>query len=346
MIILRYFVRSWYGKPWLMMLMAATSAFLITFYTTSQSLASSLTLEKHLIVFAFSFVLMLLAVVPIAYVIFTLDAHSYLRQHEPLRYIIQFVILVYVLGAVALRVVYKIYFVLFGVDLQQAEYFERDFTVVMFCLIMIQFYYAIRKERKMNSFRKRRIMLMEVQLSQLERKLKTAELKHKELIRKYESELAELKGRKQRLRTNYEQLSIDENRLKACLKEAAEQFVVMIGAKDEWVRIPQVAYFHLKEGSARSKLVDVRLLDGREGTVDMDSLAKIEKQWPNLFFRAGRGILIQHLAIKDQYKEDGDCIIELFGKHQERIKVPAEAYDRLLKIKEQWTQISQKEGGR
>ncbi|ULT25067.1 hypothetical protein KUH03_40465 [Sphingobacterium sp. E70] len=158
----------------------------------------------------------------------------------------------------------------------------------------------------------------------------------------YEHELNELRNRKQRLRANHDRLSSDENRLKACLKEVSQQIEVMIGAVNEWVRITQIAYFHLKEGSARSKLVDVRLLDGREGTVDIDSLAKIEKLWPNVFFRAGRGLLIQQLAIKDQYKEGNDYIVQLLGIDQEQLKVPAEAYDRLLKIREEWALVNER----
>jgi len=207
---------------------------------------------------------------------------------------------------------------------------------VMFCFIMVQFYYAFRKERKINNYKKKRVKVMQKCLLQKDEQIRAEEKKCNELRRHYEHELNELRNRKQRLRANHDRLSSDENRLKACLKEVSQQIEVMIGAVNEWVRITQIAYFHLKEGSARSKLVDVRLLDGREGTVDIDSLAKIEKLWPNVFFRAGRGLLIQQLAIKDQYKEGNDYIVQLLGIDQEQLKVPAEAYDRLLKIREEW----------
>ena len=138
---LRFFFRSWYGNVLILMLLAATSSFLITFYTTALSVPWSITLEKHLMIFLFSFVLMLVAILPISYVIYRLDANSYLRQHELLRYIIQFILLVLLIGAVALRVVYAVYFTFFRVDLQKSEYFERDYVVVMFCLIMVQVYY-------------------------------------------------------------------------------------------------------------------------------------------------------------------------------------------------------------
>lgn len=296
-------------------------------------------MKKHGMIFLFSWVLMLLAITPVAYVVYKLDTSTYLGQNDKLRYPIQFVVLVLLLGAIALRVVYKIYLALFGVDLQKLDYFERDFVVVMFCLIMVQVYYVFRRERKMYNYRKKRGRVMKKWLLQKDEQIKAQEIKSNELLMHYEHELAELKSRKQRLRANHDRLSSHETRLKACLKEATQQFEVMIGAVSESVRIPQVAYFHLKEGSAKSKLVDVRLLDGREGTVDMDSLAKIEKLWPNLFFRAGRGMLIQHMAIKDQYRDENDYIVELFGESNERLKLSGEAYDRLLEIKREWMLI-------
>lgn len=339
MAILKSFFRSWYGNSWIILLLAGISSCFITFYTTYESFFSSITMEKHGVIFLFSWILMLLAITPVAYVVYKLDTSTYLGQNDKIRYPIQFIILVLLLGAIALRVVYKIYLALFGVDLQKRDYFERDFVVVMFCLIMVQFYYAFRRERIRSNYRKKRERVMQKWLLQKDEQIKSQEIKNNELRMHYEHELAELKSRKQRLRANHDRLSSHETRLKACLKEATQQLEVMIGAANEWVRIPQVAYFHLKEGSAKSKLVDVRLLDGREGTVDMDSLTKIEKLWPNLFFRAGRGMLIQHMAIKDQYKDENDYIVELFGESNERLKVSVEAYDRLLEIKREWMQI-------
>lgn len=339
MAILKSFFRSWYGNSWIILLLAGISSCFITFYTTYESFFSSITMEKHGVIFLFSWILMLLAITPVAYVVYKLDTSTYLGQNDKIRYPMQFLVLVLLLGAIALRVVYKIYLALFGVDLQKKEYFERDFVVVMFCLIMVQFYYAFRRERRITNYRKKRERVMHKWLLQKDEQIKAQEIKSNELLMHYEHELAELRSRKQRLRANHDRLSSHETKLKACLKEASQQLEVMIGAANEWVRIPQVAYFHLKEGSAKSKLVDVRLLDGREGTVDMDSLTKIEKLWPNLFFRAGRGMLIQHMAIKDQYKDENDYIVELFGESNERLKVSVEAYDRLLEIKREWMQI-------
>lgn len=339
MIALNSFFRSWYGNIWIILFLAAISSCLITFYTTYESFFSSITREKHVVIFLFSWVLMLLAITPVAYVVYRLDTSTYLGENDKVRYPIQFVLLVLLLGAIALRVVYKIYLALFGVDLQTRDYFERDFVVVMFCLIMVQFYYAFRRERIRNNYRKKRTMVMEKWLLQKDEQIKAQESEHNGVLTHYEHELAELKNQKQRLRASHDRLSSHEIRLKACLKEAIQQFEVMIGALSEIVRITQVSYFYLKEGSARSKLVDVRLLDGREGTVDMDSLAKIEKLWPNLFFRAGRGMLIQHMAIKDQYRDEGDYIVELFGESNERLKISNETYDRLLEIKREWMLI-------
>lgn len=380
MIALRFFFRSWYGNVLILMLLAATSSFLITFYTTALSVPWSITLEKHLMIFLFSFVLMFVAIFLISYVIYRLDANSYLRQHELLRYIIQFILLVLLLGAVALRVVYAVYWTFFRVDLQKAEYFERDYVVVMFCLIMVQVYYFIRKERRVKAFDLKRFMIMEkwfmkkeedleneIQknktlqnllhdaqveqerlimlyeeridevIVQKQLRLDAVQQEKKTLILKHESEMNELKLRKQLLRMSHEQLSDGDRRSRLFIQQISKTLSIIIGVENVKVRITQVAYFYLKKGSSSFKMVDVKLLDGREGRIDIESLAKIEKLWPDLLFRSSRGRLIQLLAIKDFFKKDDVFIIELYGAEQENCKVLSDVYDKLLKINEEWT---------
>ena len=443
MIALRFFLRSWYGNVLILMLLAATSSFLITFYTTALSVPWSITLEKHLMIFLFSFVLMFFAIFLISYVIYRLDANNYLRKHELLRYMIQFILLVLLMGAVALRVVYAVYLTFFRVDLQKSEYFERDYVVVLFCLIMVQVYFAIRKNRKLSAYALQRSKILykwvslrdevinemgankvlllqemqdlliqkdnlqrlhEVQLDELraeqdkqillyvteqeelrmekenqallhenqlielraeqdkqiilyvtEREELYMEQENQALLHKnqlvelrdeqekqtafYVTELDDLRARKQRLRSNHELLTEDEMRLKICMQELTDEILVIIGAENEWVRIAQIAYFHLKEGSSRFKLVDVQLLDGREGKVDMESLAKIEKRWPNLLFRAGRGHLIMHLAVREIVKEGDVYSIELYGARKERLKVQHDVYNKLVKLGDEWARL-------
>jgi hypothetical protein len=368
MIALRFFLRSWYGNLRSIFLLAAISSFLITFYTTARSLPWSLTSPKHLLIFLFSFVLMVVAIFPTAYVVHRLDNDRLMRKNELLRYLIQFFLLVILLGAIALRVVYAIYWALFGVDLQKAEYFERDYVVVLFCLIMVQVYYAVRKERKARNYGHRRYQVMKKWLSQRDERLKEhahdrvlllqesrseqqrfilqheAELnqwavERAQLVELYENQLHELRVRKQHLRNNHELLSRDEMRLKIFLKELNDAVLVIIGAENEWVRISQIAYFYLKVGSSRSKLVDVLLLDGREGKVDLESLAKIEKLWPHLLFRAGRGRLIMLLAIRTLCKEGDTHVIVFYGAQQERYKVQVDVYEKLLKIRAEWARL-------
>jgi hypothetical protein len=362
------------------MLLAATSSFLITFYTTALSVPWSITLEKHLMIFLFSFVLMFFAIFLISYVIYRLDANSYLRHHELLRYIIQFILLVFLMGALALRVVYALYLALFGVDLQKAEYFERDFVVVVFCLIMVQIYYVIRKERKVKALSLKRFMIMEkwfmkeeedmeneIQknetlqkllyeaqveqerlimlyeeridevIAQKQLRLDAVQQEKKTLILKHDSEINELKLRKQLLRRSHEQLSDGDRRSRLFIQQLRETLLIIIGVENVKVRITQVAYFYLKKGSSSFKMVDVKLLDGREGRIDIESLAKIEKLWPDLLFRSGRGRLIQLLAIKEFFKQDNDFIIALYGVEKENCKVLSDVYDKLLKINVEWT---------
>lgn len=386
MIALRLFFRSWYGNLWSMFLLAAISSFLITFYTTALSVPWSLTLGKHALIFLFSFVLMVMAILPTGYVVYRLDNDSFMRKHELLRYLIQFLLLVLLMGDVALRVVYVLYLALFGVDLQQAAYFERDFVVVVFCLIMVQVYYAIRKGRKVTAFGVKRFKIMEKWLlkhkenveeeiqknaslqkllndSKVEQErlimlyeeridevivqkqlwLDTARQDKETLILKHESEMNELRLRKQLLRNSHELLSDDEMRLRLFIREISCKMLIIIGVESEWVRITQVAYFYLKKGSSSFKMVDVKLLDGREGRVDTESLAKIEKLWPNLLFRSSRGKLIQLMAIKDFFKQEDFFIIELYGAEQENCKILSDVYGKLLKINKEWANYKSKE---
>lgn len=379
MIALRFFLRSWYGNLGSMFLLAAFSSILITFYTTALSVTWSLTLGNHMLIFLFSFVLMMLVIFPTGYVVYRLDNDSFMKQHELLRYLIQFLLLVLLMGPVALRVVYALYLALFGVDLQKAEYFERDFVVVVFCLIMVQVYYAIRKERRVTAFGHKRFKIMEKWLlkqeenvaqeiqknASLQKLLNDAQVEQERLILlyedriddviaqkqirldavqqekttlilKHESEMNELKLRKQRLRNSHELLSDDEMQSRLFIREISRKILIIIGVESEWVRITQVAYFYLKKGSSSFKMVDVKLLDGRDGRVDIESLSKIEKLWPNLLFRSNRWKLIQLMAIKDFFKQDDVFVIELYGAKQENSKVLSVVYDKLLKIKEKW----------
>lgn len=371
MIALRFFLRSWYGNLWSMFLLAAISSFLITFYTTSLSVPWSLTLGKHLLIFLFSFVLMVMAIFPTGYTVYRLDNDRFMRDNELLRYLIQFVLLVLLVGALALRVVYTLNLTLFGVDLQKAEYFERDYVVVLFCLIMVQVYYGLRKERKLRNYELKRNQIMkkwllqrdehidqirhdQVLLSQElqeshhkqanltslhEAQLNELRVEREKLIKHYDNQLHEIRIRKQRLRSNQELLSRDEIRLKTYFQELNDEISVIIGAENEWVRITQIAYFHLKVGSSRFKLVDVLLMDGREGKVDLESLTKIEKLWPNLLFRVGRGRLIMHLAVRTLWKEGDMHFIAFYGVQQEQYKVPVDVYEKLLKMRAEWSKL-------
>lgn len=352
--VIQSYFSSWYGKMWIMLLLAAASSFLITFYTTALSVPWSLTLGKHGLIFLFSFVLLLMAIIPIGFVVYRLDANSYLREHVLLRYLIQFVLLTLLLGALALKVVYVVYFVFFGVDLQQAEYFERDYVVVLFCLIMVQVYYAIRKKHKLRAFTLRRVQVNQKWLlyrdelvdghvkneAVIQQQLEAILLDKERLILHYEAELLELKTRKQKLRSCHELLCEDEQRIKVCIQEISQQIMVMIGVENERVRITQVSYFYLRKGASSLKLVNVRLLDGRDGTVDIESLAKVEKLWPNLLLRSSREKLIQLLAIKDIVKKDNGYLIELYGAEQETCKVAPDVYDKLLKLREEWVRLN------
>lgn len=341
------FFRSWYGSWAVFIYLAAASSVLIAFCTTPASLSASITMQKHLVIFVFSFVLMLLAVLLIGYVVYLLDRDIYLQQHELQRYGIQFVVLVVLLGAIARLTVDMLYALCFGIDQQREEYFERYFVGVMFCLTMVQVYYAFRKERKLRIFARMRVLVMRVAMQHHQARLDdliTDRDKHiarlhtqlEEQRSLYEQELRELKGRKQRLRNNYERLNRNENRLKECFKEVNEQIEVMLGAEREWVTVSQISFFYLKEGSSRSKLVDVVLLDGREGSVDMDSLSKIEKRWPNLFFRASRSVLIQYFAIRSYAKVGDTYSVHLYGNKQNHHVLTAQSYERLVEIRQEW----------
>lgn len=350
---LRLFRKSWYGNVWMMMLFSALSAFLVTFYTTAESFSWSLTSLRHLVTWLFSFVLLFVVVCTIACVVCLLDIQAYFLRHELLRYLLQFVVLVVGLGAIALKVVYRAYFVVFGIDLQSTDYFERDYVVVLFCIIMVQVYYAVRKERRLRAYAGKRIVVLTKKLQQqgsrtqeavdqsegLQLQLAHLQLDKDNMEQLYVDKLAQLSGRKQQLRACHEQVCADGKRLKAGVTQASEEVEVMIGADKEWVRMVQIAYFYLKEGSSRVKMVNVKLLDGREGTVDMDSLAKGEKRWPHAFFRVGRWHLIQHMAVRELLREEDKYMVVLYGQERERYILPMDTYDKLVGLRQEWVAV-------
>jgi len=301
----------------------------------------------------FSFLLMLPAVWVIGYAIYRLSTNAYFRRYELQRYLFQFGLLALGLGAIVLKVMYAAYLAVFGIDLQASEYVELDYVVVVFCMIMVQVYCTICKERRAKELTVERILVLQKRLHQRDGAISWATVYNDGLIQElamlqlakdgmeqyYQDEIAQLIERKQKLRASRERLCAEKKRCKAYLLELSEQIEVMIGMDREGVRMVQIAYFYLKEGSSKMKMVNVRLLDGREGTVDIESLSKVGQQWPHVLFRVGRRRLIQHLAVKALFKEGDDCIVEFYGPQRERYTVPTDAYDRLLELREAWKEV-------
>lgn len=117
------------------------SALVVVFYTTKKSFFISIHNPAHIILFVFSFVLMTLAAVACGLVSTYLDRYCPWYQNMPFRRILQVVFGVVLVSLIALQTVYLSYQVLLDINLRETEYFSRDFTAVMACIVGINFHH-------------------------------------------------------------------------------------------------------------------------------------------------------------------------------------------------------------
>ncbi|ULT25066.1 hypothetical protein KUH03_40460 [Sphingobacterium sp. E70] len=134
-------------------------------------------MKKHGLIFLFSWILMLMAIVPVAFVIYRLDSYKFLGQNEIIRYLIQFALLVLVLGAVALRVVYKVYLVVFGQDLQKVIILSGILSWLCSALSWFSSIMPFERKERLITIKKKRVKVMQKWLLQKDEQIRAEEKK-------------------------------------------------------------------------------------------------------------------------------------------------------------------------
>lgn len=117
------------------------SALVTVFYSTNQSFFISLHNPAHLILFFFSFLLMCIIAWICGWISTRLDQYFPWYQNFLLRQIMQFLFGVVLVSIITLQVVYFVYEILFAINLRDTEYFSRDFTIVMACVVCMNFHH-------------------------------------------------------------------------------------------------------------------------------------------------------------------------------------------------------------
>lgn len=309
------FRKSWYSSLSNLSMFAATSALAVVFYTSKNTLIRSMINKNHLSVLLFSFALFLVCFYVIAYVVYRLDHVSPGFTDSRQRWVVQVCSLCVLLPMICLQTVYLLYWIVFVRDLRQTEYVERDFVVVLGCLLAIQAHFKIRRLKlERESARKERDRLKEE--CHEERNCNNQLLsKKKELI----SRLIELEQREHLWRSYLDMLATP-------IKASKDGVELEIYASE-------IQKLYMTETNRKFKNITARLVDGREVVLDYPSLIAFEEAFEYLTFRMGRNLLLCYLAVADMKEEEGRYYVVIRGEKGKEIKVSEERYHALKEIR-------------
>lgn len=205
---------------------------------------------------------------------------------------------------ICLQIVYQLYWVVFARDLKQTEYFERDFVVVVACLLAIQVYFAIRRLilEKENAL-KERDEWEEAHNENIELRSKQAELQEREYLwRSYLNVLAKP------------------------IKASKDGVELEIYASE-------IEKLYRTDIDIKLKNITAELIDGREVMLNYPSLNAFEEAFEHLTFRISRNLLLCHLVIAEQYEEGGQYYVRIRGDKGKRIPMSQERYHALKEIR-------------
>lgn len=298
------FRKSWYSSLPNLSAFAAISALAVVFYTSKNTLIRGMINKNHLSVLLFSFALFLVCFYVIAYVVYRLDHVSPSFTDSRQRWVVQIGSLCVLLPMICLQTVYQLYWIIFARDLRQTEYFERDFVVVLACLLAIQAYFTIRRLRlERENAEKERDAYKEEYNENKELRSRLIELEQMEYLwRSYLNVLAKpIKGSKD-------------------------------GVELE-IYASEIQTLYRSEVNIRLKNITAVLLDGREVVLDYTSLNAFEEAFEYLTFRIGRNLLLCYLAVADMKEENGHYYVMLRNEKRQVIKVTEERYHALQKAR-------------
>lgn len=315
------FRKSGYCKAGQLIKMAIISAFCVVFYTTKNSLLYSFQLRQHIEMFLFSVVLFCFAACIIAYVVFRLDSQPLHFVRSTKRWFIQAFLLGFFLPFLCLQLVYGLYSLLFDYDLRHTEYFERDFVVVISCLLGMQVYFKLKYEyMQRRSLEEERENLLAQLFS-----LQTANSEVEESCR-------ELRSKEKTLTDKLLQVEKNETIWRSFVQELRTPFHIYIQGIEESIIFGQVREFYINEENKKMKNTSAILMDGREGMLEFPSLKAIEQQFPHSAFRITRDNLVPYLWIQIETGDNDQHQVKIMGTEQEPIAVSSRKQRRLMEV--------------
>ena len=305
----RSFFGSWYGKVLGILSMALVASALITFYATRLPMLQSVGTGPHLFTLLFTWLLMVPVVWVVAIVVCRLDRSAYFQRNELARWLLQAALLCVILPTVILYAVYFIYSRFLGANLWEHDYVNRDFVVVVFCVIMEQVFFEFRKNR--------------IRIERLSEALATAGAREKSLLSRIELLEPKLANTKR-----------DAVKLRAWLLELTQPIYVRLDGK-EFVPVPVVRAdsVYIDKVFAGQKMLQAGLPGGHVGEVREDSLQEIGSRFPFWMVKLKRSLLVPLMSIRAVGYASGVPYVQLFGDGR-KVKVSAST---LKDIKERIT---------
>lgn len=296
------FFKSWYGHLGALLIQVVLSALLVTFYTTEISIVKSFGNKAHFITLLLNAVLMVPLTLIIGMVVYALDTSVYWLENKVGRWLFQFAMLGVVLGLIVLYSVRLIYQGIFNVDLFEIDYVNRDFILVLVCIVLQQVYYMVRKVQRDHK------AALE-SLEEYRDKMKALEQRNSIL----EEGLADLQWsldlERKRCRDLREPLAYFFEVL-WCLKQ--EVGISYDSMPYEHVPIRFVARVYIKAGES-NKLFYATLLDAKEVLIDINSLTSLEGLYPSILIKNKKNELVNMAAIKGIKSREGKSFLALFG---------------------------------
>lgn len=321
--------RSSYGLPSRLAIQTGLSAFIITFYTTEGSLLDSFTSMDHFSTLLMTIVLMFLLFSLMGHLSLRLDREMDWIQHETSRTLYQIGLGILTLGFIAFQTVCLVYWYFLDIDLWNSAYLERDFVVVMCCVICVNIYhYALywREENKRNKHT----------IDTLTQQLENSSLREVELHQDLSTSDAKSVELHRQMGENNRQW---EKKLEMLTKQVGDglqlwqdmQKKLFSPDLEHPVHPSRVVQFYLSDLDKEYKYVHMLLRDGTDVVVaNKESLAELEKKFPYLFIRLGRGPLVNRFEIADIKRLSAKkYAVSLMLEGSEPIVISAERYEEL-----------------
>ncbi len=296
------FFRSWHGHIGALSIMLVSSAFLVAFFTTSLPVLKALALVQYGMTFLLNIVLMLPLVLVIAMTVYGLDTSVYWKRYKTGRWVFQLLMLCLILGAVVLLTVRWIYLRLFGADLFEMGYMERDFVLVMVCILLQQMYYLVFSLLKDKERAEKKIEALKGEILVLE----------EQRIRVYERQQEEVLDLRSELES--QRMSCGDCALRvAILSDMAMEIEVSFD-ETAFVKMPVrfLSKVYIVKGDG-VKLFYALLVDGRKVLLNINALSNLESLCPSILVKNKSDEVVNILSIRGMETRGGKSFLDVFG---------------------------------